>query len=101
MDVQEQAGAGWMRTLLSAWRELARRQARERRLMARGLRKQAQRRLRGIFRDWVRSHERGKRREVEQRMQRLAEARSAAERRALVTRRFSPRTPSAAAAAAS
>ena len=79
--------------LLEAWHELARRKARERRLLARGLRQHGRNRLRAILRDWVRSHERGKRREAEQRMQRQAEARTAAERRALVRRLPSFRPP--------
>ena len=72
--------------LLEAWHELARCKARKRRLLERGLKKHGRNRLRDIFRHWVRSHEQGKRRELEQRMQRQAEARSAAERRALVRR---------------
>ena len=85
MGMQERTGGGWVLALLGAWHEMTRRRARERRLLARGLSKQAQRRLRGSFRDWVRSHERGKRSELEPRVQRQAEARSAAERRALVS----------------
>lgn len=73
-----------MPALLVAWRDVARRMARERRLLARGLRRQAWDRVRVAFRDWLRCHERARRREVEQRIQRQAEARTAAERRALV-----------------
>ena len=83
----------WAAWLLEAWHELARRKARERRLLARGLRQHGRNRLRAILRDWVWYHERGKRREAEQRMQRQAEARTAAERRALVRRLPSFRPP--------
>ena len=74
----------WLLPLLDGWRRAARVERRGRALVGRALRRRERLRLDLCFRGWVADHTRRWRHAVEQRMQRQAEARAAAEGRALV-----------------
>ena len=74
----------WVPALLDAWREITVRGRRSRVLLTRGLERRARHRLQKAFRHWLVAHHQAHHRELEKRMQRQAEARAAAEGRALV-----------------